>query len=157
MYRPLAILGAALLTPGCSQPERGNRAPYMPGAYPGAQPGDDDDDDDAEEESGDDDDDAADGVASDDDDDDDAEDDGHEQPMTTGLPDPMGGGSTSDGEPEEPESPYEGGWSVGACADDIVPGGDVIDDITLLDQYGDQVRLYDFCHVAVLFVGGALW
>lgn len=158
MHRSLTVLAALLLTPGCGPPERTGGTPYNPALSGGGQS--DDDDADADDDDGgaddDDDDDTGIGDGGDDDDDDTPADDGEDVPSTTGGGDPPdGGGST--GSESEPESPYAGGWSVGACADDIVPGGDVIDDFTLLDQYGDMVRLYDFCHRAVLFVGGALW
>jgi hypothetical protein len=82
----------------------------------------------------------------------------------TGDPGP----GDTDGEPEEttgvPDqpgvpgpSPYAGGWDIGACQDDIVAGGDIAPDFTLADQNGDMVRLYDFCHKAVLLIEGAFW
>lgn len=60
-----------------------------------------------------------------------------------------------------PESPYQGGWDIGDCQNDIPaptndPGG-TIEDLTFTDQYGDVVRLYDFCHKAILLVEGAFW
>lgn len=58
--------------------------------------------------------------------------------------------------------PYTGGYGKDACADDIVATGgntvgDIVADITLMDQFGDNVRLYDFCARAVLIVNGAFW
>ncbi len=60
-----------------------------------------------------------------------------------------------------PGSPYEGAWDIGDCQNDIAaatnqPGG-TIDDISFTDQFGEQVRLYDFCHKAVLIIEGAFW
>jgi len=81
-----------------------------------------------------------------------------------GLPDdglPDDGGS-DDGEPEEPAgSPYVGEWDIGNCQDQVTPSGtgvgQVVPDFLLTDQFGDQVRLYDFCHKAVYLVEGAFW
>lgn len=86
------------------------------------------------------------------------------------LPDPddgmdddgTGDGPAADDGDEGPmESPYIGGWDVGDCQSDIVATGsgvgDVIPDFSLLDQNGDMVRLYDFCHKAVWLIEGAFW
>jgi hypothetical protein len=63
-------------------------------------------------------------------------------------------------------SPYMGGWDIGCCQDEIVqngwaPGGvnvgTIMPDWTLTDQFGEAVRLYDFCHDAVWFEYVALW
>jgi hypothetical protein len=80
------------------------------------------------------------------------------------------GGDTGDdgGQTEDPpgESPYEGGWDIGNCQDSIQgtasqPGqigvGDVLYDWTLPDQFGDQVRFYDFCHKVIYYVVVAGW
>lgn len=92
-------------------------------------------------------------------------------PMTTGVTD---GGSTSvgpgqhtssagdpggsTGAPNEPDGgKYIGGWDIGDCQDDIVPGGSTIDDFELTDQFGEKVRLYDFCHKTVLLTAGSFW
>ncbi len=56
---------------------------------------------------------------------------------------------------EEPEEKYAGGWPTGACADDVDPS--LLPDMTLVDQYGDEVRLYDFCGEAVLIHCDAFW
>lgn len=76
-----------------------------------------------------------------------------------------GGGDSSEsgaGETGAPmDSPYEGGWDVGACQDDIGPAtnqvGGVLEDLVFTDQFGEQVRLYDFCHKAILIAEGAFW
>ena len=69
-----------------------------------------------------------------------------------------------DGDP--PESPYIGGWDIGECQDSIIatavyPGqiqlGDVLQDWLLVDQFGELVRLYDFCHKAVYYEIATLW
>lgn len=67
--------------------------------------------------------------------------------------------SADDGGPME--SPYVGGWDIGDCQDATqstgTAVGDVLPDFTLLDQHGDMVRLYDFCHKAVWLIEGAFW
>lgn len=60
-------------------------------------------------------------------------------------------GETSGGDPGAGgDSPYAGGWDVGACDDASGPG----DTIVGTDQHGENVYLRDFCHKAVLFVLG---
>ena len=63
-------------------------------------------------------------------------------------------------------SPYQGGWDIGCCQADIVPSawspggvsqGTVLPDWTFTDQYGDAVRIYDFCHNAIYFDYAAMW
>ena len=50
--------------------------------------------------------------------------------------------------------PYAGGWRKGDCRNDIVPTGDgvgeVAADFALLDQYGEEVHLHDFCDRTVM-------
>lgn len=57
--------------------------------------------------------------------------------------------------------PYTGGWAIGDCNDAISSTGNspgqVAQDFTLTDQYGDTVRLHDFCDRAVLLVSSASW
>jgi hypothetical protein len=59
------------------------------------------------------------------------------------------------------DRPYKGGWPIDACRDDISATGDDVGDIagsfSLTDQFGDQVKLHDFCNKAVLLVAGAFW
>jgi hypothetical protein len=59
------------------------------------------------------------------------------------------------------DHPYLGGWPIGACRNDVVSTGnevgDIAEDFELMDQYGEMVRLYDFCDRAVLLVGAAFW
>ena len=59
------------------------------------------------------------------------------------------------------DHPYTGGWAMGACRHDLVATGDAVGDVTdnfeLIDQYGDTVRLHDFCDREVLLVGAAFW
>jgi peroxiredoxin len=59
------------------------------------------------------------------------------------------------------DRPYLGGWQIGACRDDVVSTGNgmgqVADDFSLLDQYGDHVNLTDFCDDVVLLLSSAMW
>jgi len=52
------------------------------------------------------------------------------------------------------DHPYTGGWPIDSCRNDLVPTGmsegDVINDVGLLDQYGEEIRLHDFCNHTVL-------
>ena len=52
------------------------------------------------------------------------------------------------------DHPYAGGWPIDSCRNDLVSTGmgegDVIHDVTLLDQYGEEVRLHDFCNHTIL-------
>jgi len=79
------------------------------------------------------------------------------------------GNDTGDGESDDTgedtdtgkESHYLGGWPVDACNDSISATGnevgDIVQDWTRMDQYGDDLRLHDFCGHAVLLVGSAFW
>ncbi|MCB9741455.1 MAG: TlpA family protein disulfide reductase [Alphaproteobacteria bacterium] len=58
--------------------------------------------------------------------------------------------------------PYRGGYGVDAeCRDSISSTGhgvgDIAENFTLMDQYGDGVKLHDFCGRVVLLVSGAIW
>lgn len=58
--------------------------------------------------------------------------------------------------------PYRGGWSVDQdCRNDIAVTGDAIGEITdntaAPDQFGDRVRIHDFCGSAILIVNAAFW
>lgn len=81
--------------------------------------------------------------------------------------DPMLSDSDSDGwtdgveesshtDPMDPDDhPYEGGWPIDSCRHDLIPTGmgedDVIYDVSLLDQYGEELRLHDLCdHVVMI-------
>jgi hypothetical protein len=59
------------------------------------------------------------------------------------------------------DHPYTGGWDIGQCRWDISDGsvavGDVAPNFAGVDQFGDTVRLHDFCHEAVLVVTGSEW
>ena len=61
------------------------------------------------------------------------------------------------------DHPYKGGYPIDkACRTSIESSGgydvgDVIDNITLPDQYGEDVHLWDFCGKAILLTSGAFW
>jgi hypothetical protein len=60
--------------------------------------------------------------------------------------------------PTDPaDHPYFGGWTVDLdCRDSIVATGDAVGDVMadfeLTDQYGETLRLYDFCGRTVYLV-----
>ena len=55
------------------------------------------------------------------------------------------------------DAPYQAGWTIDACRDDITATGtdegDVIENFEFPNQYGETVRLHDFCNQVVLVVG----
>lgn len=76
------------------------------------------------------------------------------------------GESTAPGNTCDVPSPYMGGWDIGCCQDEVgstswAPGGvgqgTVLPDWTFTDQYGDAVRVRDFCHEAIYFEYSAMW
>lgn len=84
-------------------------------------------------------------------------------------PDELDQGDTGEGGTSA-EPSYAGGWEVGDCQDNIVPTvdlsgsslplsrpGDVLLDFRLVDQFGERVRLYDFCHAPLYLEWSALW
>ena len=56
-------------------------------------------------------------------------------------------------------SSYDGGWSIGACRDDVVGEGNaegqVAQNFTLVDQYDQAIELHAFCDRVVYVVFGA--
>ena len=60
---------------------------------------------------------------------------------------------------DDADHPYTGGWAIGDCRSDVEATGhevgQIAEDFTLSDQYGDNVSLYSFCDRAVLLVGAA--
>lgn len=50
--------------------------------------------------------------------------------------------------------PYAGGWDKGLCRDNVRPTGNdvgqIAEDFTLVDQFGQDWHLHDFCHEVVL-------
>lgn len=60
------------------------------------------------------------------------------------------------------DHPYEGGWDIGACRNDIESTGgydvgDVPENFSLKDQFGETVQLYDFCDKTVYILFQAFW
>ena len=59
------------------------------------------------------------------------------------------------------DRPYLGGWPLDPCADTIQESGydegEVAPDFSRKDQFGDDVRLYDFCDHIVLMISVAYW
>jgi hypothetical protein len=60
------------------------------------------------------------------------------------------------------DHPYYGGWNIDfSCRSEIMATGNaeglITDNFELLDQFGEMVRLWDFCGRAILLVGGAGW
>jgi len=73
---------------------------------------------------------------------------------------------TTTGEGCDSTSPYMGGWEIGCCQDEAMPSawypggvgpGSVIPDWTFIDQFGESVRIRDFCHEAIYFDYAAMW
>jgi hypothetical protein len=67
---------------------------------------------------------------------------------------------TVDTEDTAPET-YAGGWYKAACAENIdgtgTAAGDIAFDFTQPDQFGESLRLHDFCDRTVLLIGAAFW
>lgn len=61
------------------------------------------------------------------------------------------------------DHPYKGGYEIDkSCRTSIEPTGgydvgDIIDNLTLPDQYGEDVHLWDFCGKVILLTSGAFW
>ncbi len=57
---------------------------------------------------------------------------------------------------DEEDHPYIGGWPIDSCRNDIegsdswAEGNIVSDTVTFTDQYGEQLKLHDFCNHVVL-------
>lgn len=62
---------------------------------------------------------------------------------------------------DEDSVPFEGGWPVSACNGEIDgegwDEGDVSDDWTMPDQFGQDVNLHAFCDNVVYVVFAAFW
>ena len=62
---------------------------------------------------------------------------------------------------DDDDHPYNGGYGIDPCRDDIEATGTdvgaIANNFELVDQYGDTVRLHDFCDRAVLLVSAAFW
>ncbi len=59
------------------------------------------------------------------------------------------------------DHPFQAGWQMDACRNDVGGEGwgvgDVSNDFGLMDQFGENVRLHDFCNQAVYLVFAAFW
>jgi hypothetical protein len=59
------------------------------------------------------------------------------------------------------DKPYLAGWPIDACRHDIEPTGTGVGDVSngfaLPDQFGETVRLADFCDQVVFLVFQAFW
>jgi len=59
------------------------------------------------------------------------------------------------------DHPYTGGWAIGACRDSVQSTGNapgqIAEQFALMDQFGDTVRLHDFCDREVLLVSSTVW
>lgn len=84
---------------------------------------------------------------------------------TTGDGDPTTGDGDGDGDCPS-NGPYQGGWDTGCCQNNVVPTAwspgnvgpnSVLPDWTFNDQFGDAVRVWDFCHEAIYFEYVAFW
>ena len=68
--------------------------------------------------------------------------------------------SYTDGD-DASDHPYTGGWEIDSCRSSITSTGaavgDTAPDFALSDQYGDPVRLHDFCDKLVLLDFGTQW
>lgn len=157
---PIDFFGLAAVTcmTGCAREFEPSQAWYIPAGNGGDDSGDDEASDGGNA--------VSDGASAGADDDADAEDDGSVPPEDDdGAASLDDGGESSEsgaGETGAPmDSPYEGGWDIGACQNDIGAAnnqvGGILEDFTFTDQFGEQVRLYDFCHKAILIAEGAFW
>ena len=64
--------------------------------------------------------------------------------------------------PDDAPRTYLGGWQVGDCANEPIEGtgtkvGDIAYDFQQPDQFGQMLRLHDFCDRFILLVGSAYW
>jgi hypothetical protein len=62
---------------------------------------------------------------------------------------------------DDADKPYEGGWGKDACRFDIegegYDKGQISENFTLPDQFGEDVSLHDFCDRSVLVIFSAFW
>ena len=62
---------------------------------------------------------------------------------------------------DKSDHPYTGGWAIGDCHDEVISTGNevgqIADDFSLNDQFGDTIRLHSFCDRSVLLVAAAFW
>lgn len=59
------------------------------------------------------------------------------------------------------DHPYENGWKIDACRADIESTGnaegEIANNFEMLDQFGETVKLHDFCDQVVYIVFAAFW
>jgi len=59
------------------------------------------------------------------------------------------------------DHPYTGGWDIDACRATVTSTGNAQGEIAHTfeagDQFGDTVKLHDFCGKAVVLASGAFW
>lgn len=62
---------------------------------------------------------------------------------------------------DDADHPYEGGWPIDACRNDIegsgYGAGDVVQAFEMTDQFGEKVKVHDFCDQVVYIVFAAFW
>ena len=67
--------------------------------------------------------------------------------------------NTDPGDPDD--HPYTGGWAIDSCRDSVLATGNsvgmITDNFDLGDQFGDGVKLHDFCGKVVLLEASAFW
>ena len=101
-----------------------------------------------------------------------------DDPMSGGVPgggggnpdlDSDGDGFTDGQEAEQgtdpndaSDVPYAGGWPKGDCRNDMPENGgyragDIVDNFSAIDQYGEEVYAHDFCDRALFVVASAGW
>jgi hypothetical protein len=55
------------------------------------------------------------------------------------------------------DKPYQAGWPINSCRNDLTASGtepgDVIENYAMVDQFGETVRVHDFCNQVVMLVG----
>lgn len=85
-----------------------------------------------------------------------------------GIPDSDGDGFVDGDEASQhtdpvdaDDHPYEGGWKIDACRNDVestgTGEGDVSNNFELMDQFGEMVKFHDFCNQVVYVVFAAFW
>ncbi len=62
---------------------------------------------------------------------------------------------------DKSDHPYTGGWAIGDCRNDLdgegYGVGDIVENVTATDQFGDTLKLHDFCDKEVFLVHAAFW
>lgn len=59
------------------------------------------------------------------------------------------------------DHPYQNGWKIDSCRNSVEATGygegDVAENFSMLDQFGETVKLHDFCDQVVYIVFAAFW